>query len=328
MPLIQREEIRDQLVTRRDRLQGVVRRGHEDATFTRLVEEVDAALARLDAGVYGLCEQCHDSIEADRLAADPLLRLCLDHLSMDEQHALESDLELAARIQRELLPKTDTFDGGWDAAYLYSPARVVSGDYCDQVPGVSGDRFFFIGDVVGKGVAASMLMSQLHAIFRTIVGTGLPAAAMLERASRLFCEGTPSTHYATLVCVHALPGGAIEIANAGHPPALLLRDDGGEVTSVGATGLPLGMFCAQSFELTRLDLRAGDMLVLYTDGLFEARDAAGEEFGLERLHALIGGCRRWSPRELVDRCMQDVMAFQRGAGRFDDATMMAIRWQG
>ncbi len=327
MPLIEREPVRDQLLARRDRLQDVVRGGREDARLTKLVEEVDAALARLDAGVYGLCEACHDTIEADRLAADPLVRFCLDHLSMDEQRALEGDLELAARIQRELLPRTDAVNGGWDVAYLYSPARVVSGDYCDQVGGPSGDRFFFVGDVTGKGVAASMLMSQLHAIFRTIVGTGLPVGAMLERANRLFCEGTPSTHYATLVCVHALTGGAVEIANGGHPPVLLLREDG-NVTSVGATGLPLGMFCAQSFELARVNMQPGDMLVLYTDGLFEARDVKGDDYGLERLHALIARCRNRSPRKLVEECVQEVMDFQRGAGQSDDVTMMAIRWNG
>ena len=113
------------------------------------------------------------AIEADRLLCNPLLRFCLDHLSQDEQRALERDLTLAAGIQRTLLPRADWAIDGWQARYHYQPANLVSGDYCDLIES-DGSFLFLLGDVAGKGVAASMLMSNLHGTFRTLAGQHLP----------------------------------------------------------------------------------------------------------------------------------------------------------
>ncbi len=325
MPAIGSERIRAQLVERRQRLAAVATRAAADADFARLVMEVDQALARLDVGAFGICEVCHDTIEEDQLLANPLTRVCFDHLSAPEQRALEADLELAARIQRELLPRAEA-DGGWDAAYEYVPARVVSGDYCDFFASPPGDRYFILGDVSGKGVGASLMVSHLHAVFRTLVHADLPLATMLERASRLFCESSLPGHFATLASVRASADGTVEIANAGHPPVLLLRDS--TCRCIAATGLPLGLFCSQAFESTRIALEPGDVLVLYSDGMFEARDVTGEEYGLERLQAHVGALGAQAPREIVTAVMHDVLAFQRGTARFDDATVLAVRWNG
>src|SRR5260370_8803793 len=110
--------------------------------------------------------------------ADPLVRFCLDHLTNAEQRALESDLSLAARNQRALLPKAGLAPDGWDARYHYQPAGMVSGDYCDLFE-TDGGLLFMLGDVSGKGVAASRLMSHLHPPFRTLAPTGLPLVRLL-----------------------------------------------------------------------------------------------------------------------------------------------------
>src|SRR5262245_35766196 len=109
--------VRDQLVERRRALQDAADTVPGQADAVRLAAEVDAALERMDEGTFGICETCHESIEADRLLADPLIRFCIDHLTEPEQRALEQDLELASRIQRELLPKADVRVDGWDIAY-------------------------------------------------------------------------------------------------------------------------------------------------------------------------------------------------------------------
>src|SRR5438552_692848 len=109
----------------------------------------------MDAGSFGICEHSHESIETDRLIADPLMRFCLDHLNGQQRNALEQDLQLAAQIQRGLLPRPDLFRDGWQVSYHYEPAGVVSGDYCDVVEAGDGDIYFMLGDVSGKGVAAS-----------------------------------------------------------------------------------------------------------------------------------------------------------------------------
>ncbi len=312
---------RDQLLDRRRRLESAAA-APGAADVARLLKEVDEALHRIDVGVFGLCETCHEPVEADRLLADPLTRFCLDHLTPVEQRALEQDLELAARIQRGLLPKADARNDGWEVAYHYEPAGPVSGDYCDLIDGRDGALYFAVGDVAGKGVAAAMLMSHLSAMLRTLISVGMPLDALMERASRVFCESTLPSHYATLVCGRAAASGEVEICNAGHPPPLVLGQQG--VTAIDATGLPIGMFCSERFSSRVVHLAPGESLLLYSDGLTEAESAAGVEYGVDRLSALAAAGASLAPRAMVGACVRDLIAF-RGDKASDDLTVMAIR---
>jgi len=190
--------LRTELEQRRERLHEALHSPAADPSLSQLLTAVDTALSRIDHGTFGLCETCHDTIEAERLLADPLVRFCLDHLTSAEQRALESDLSMAARIQRGLLPKPGLAPVGWDVRYHYQPAGMVSGDYCDLFETERG-LLFMLGDVSGKGVAASMLMSHLHATFRSLAEAGLQLDRMVEDANRIFCESTLAGQFATLV---------------------------------------------------------------------------------------------------------------------------------
>src|SRR3989304_2688186 len=172
----------------------------------------------MELPTYGLCEVCEDPIETDRLIADPLTRLCLGDLTPPEQRALEDDLELAARIQTGLLPEPSQKIDGWEIAYHYEPAGLVSGDYCDLIRNEDQNLHFVLGDVSGKGGAACMMMAPLRARFRTLVSIRLPLEQMLERASRVFCESTLPTHYATLICGKASRNGQVVLSNTGRTP--------------------------------------------------------------------------------------------------------------
>src|SRR5262249_23443005 len=125
--------VRDQLLDRHRKLETALVKFSESGRLRQLMQEVDAALERLDNNTYGLCEVCHDPVESERLMADPLARFCLDHLSPREQQMFERDLETAAQIQAELLPKPDFAFGAWRIARHYEAAGPVSGDYCDLV---------------------------------------------------------------------------------------------------------------------------------------------------------------------------------------------------
>src|SRR5205823_9198791 len=127
---------------------------------------------------------------------------------------LEKDLDRAWVIQGELLPKLNLRFNGWEVSYHYEPAGPVSGDYCDLVSTDSGDLYFLIGDVAGKGVAASLLMSRLQAIFRSLITTQLPVNELVERANHFFADTTMRPYYATLVCGKASADGQVEICNA------------------------------------------------------------------------------------------------------------------
>ncbi len=317
--------LRTQLEERRQRLQTALNSSAANTPLAQLLLEVDAALERMESGTYGLCEECHEAIEKDRLIADPLTCYCLDHLTSAQQRALEEDLELAARIQRALLPQRNLRHAGWLVHHHYEPAGPVSGDYCDVIRSANGDEelFFLLGDVSGKGVAASMLMSHLHAMFRSLTSVGLPLEQLLERANRVFCESTMAGHYATLVCGRASRSGEVEISNAGHLPSLLIHK--GDVTRIEATGLPLGMFSSGNYPVKKTRLEPGDTLFLHTDGLSETRDHSGAEYGLARLTRFVGGCHGLSPEALTASCLKDLKAFSSGTPRADDLTVMVIR---
>jgi len=314
--------LRTELEQRRERLHTALHSPAADASLSQLLTAVDTALSRIDQGTFGLCETCHDPIEAERLLADPLTRFCLDHLTSAEQRALESDLSLAARIQRALLPKPGLTPVGWDVRYHYQPAGMVSGDYCDLLE-TEGGFLFMLGDVSGKGVAASMLMSHLHATFRSLAEAALPLDRMVEDANRIFCESTFAGQFATLVVGRAAHDGAVEFVSAGHLPVLHIHGDG--ATPKDSTGVPLGMFCNTRFPVHRLTLAHQDSLLLYTDGLTEARNRAGAEYGLPRIRTLAAQHRGMEPAGLISECLEDLLSFREGSKQTDDLTLLAIR---
>ncbi len=327
MPAVTDSYIREQLEKRRERLTIAIASTPVAAPamrFRDLLAEVDSAIERMDAGTYGICEVCNDTVERDRLIEDPLVRFCLDHLSGEERRALEGDLELAATIQRGLLPPSGVRSQDWQIGYEYKPATLVSGDYCDIIE-PDGDQglIFLVGDVSGKGVAAALLMSYLRAVFRSLLSSGHSIDNLLEAANRLFCESTMAGQFATLICGRAGRGGEVEIVSAGHCPALIISGQG--IRQVGATGLPLGMFATSCYTLERTSLESGDSLLIYTDGISEARDANGDDYGIEGISRLAHEWRGRMPREFAANCLKEVQDFSCGAPQADDQTVMVVR---
>jgi phosphoserine phosphatase RsbU/P len=327
MPEVTDPYLREQLEKRRQELRRVIASPAAEtapAALAQLLREVDSALERMDQGIYGKCEACQDTIEKDRLIRDPLVRLCLDHLTGDEQRALEGDLELASRIQRGLLPQNELKVRGWQIHYEYKPSGLVSGDYCDLiVPSRrDGKLIFLLGDVAGKGVAASLLMTHLHAMFRTLAAIEIDLRQLLDTGNRIFCESTIAGQYATLICGRAGDFGELEIAGAGHLPALLVRRNG--VEQLGSTGVPLGMFSTARYAVCRARLDPGDSLLLYTDGISEAAEPGGGEYGLERLALVAAEQYGRPPRDFLDACLADLESFRSGARQGDDQTLMLI----
>jgi sigma-B regulation protein RsbU (phosphoserine phosphatase) len=317
--------LRSELERRYQRLQSALQSPSADTSLRSLLGEVDAALALMDAGTYGICKECHDPIEKDRLLSDPLVQVCLDHLTREDQRALENDLTLAARIQQALLPPADFATAGWQVRYHYAPASMVSGDYCDLLE-LNGGLLFLLGDVSGKGVAASMLMSHLHATFRSLADANLSLDRMVEAANRIFCESTMAGQFVTLVVGRASRDGSVEFVSAGHLPLLHLGTVGSvEPCAQGATGVPLGMFATARFPVARLTLAPGEALLIYTDGLTEARNSAGEEYGLHRVKTVAGRRRTAAPGSLISECLLDLRDFTAGAKQIDDLTLLAIQ---
>jgi phosphoserine phosphatase RsbU/P len=313
--------LRHQLEHRREVL-GEALAKTQGAQLMHLLHEVDAALDRLEGGSYGICEMCRESVEDHQLLANPLVRFCLDHLGQKEQEALEKDLELAAQIQMRLLPKRDFRCDGWHVAYYYKPLGVVSGDYCDLVSGPEEQLYFMVGDVAGKGVAGSMLMANLNAIFRALIPLGLPLAELMEKANRIFTGSTLPTQFATLICGRAMSGGGLELCSAGHVPALVIC--GAAVQHVESHGLPIGLFAEQRFTTSGFELAPGSSLVLFSDGISEAR-IEDEDYGYERIAEAVVRGAGLAPGEIVANCVSDLELFLGSAPVFDDQTLMVVQ---
>jgi sigma-B regulation protein RsbU (phosphoserine phosphatase) len=313
--------VREQLLAGRARLAEVLAGGERDHV-NRLLDQVDQALQRIENGTFGICEECHTEIGEDWLREDPLTTVCLEHMTPKQQRMLEYDLELAAQIQKGLLPPAELVIPGWEIACHYVPAGVVSGDYCDVVR-ENGHLYFILADVSGKGVAAAMLAANLRAVFRSLVPLGLGVDDFIVRANRLFRESALPSQYATAVFGRSSTHGELELVNVGHLPGLLAGAH--EVSRFESTCSPLGLFSDDKVCVTRGQMAPGDTLVLYTDGVSECTNERDEEYGVDAVLSLIGQQAR-SPKKLVAALKQNLAAFRGAAPRADDETLVAIQY--
>jgi len=313
--------VQDELFARLQKLRNVSLENGRAADLGRFLEEVDTALAKFEQGTYGICEECHESMNVETMLADPLARICLDELTGKQKSALEDDLQFAAQIQRGLLPERNISHGGWRVDYVYEPAQLISGDYCDVIVD-DGNLYFLLGDVSGKGMAASLLMSNLHAIFHSLVPLKLELPELMTRANRLLLKSSLANQFATLIVGRASKDGEIETVNAGHLPPLLIK---GEVKSeLNHAGLPLGMFCEAEFTSQKVKLDAGDSLLLFTDGVTETLNGDGVEFGTSGINTAVDGTSFSAPADLIARCADDIAKYRGSADRHDDLTMLAL----
>lgn len=313
---------RKQLVERRERLEDSAKNLTEPVKIYRLLQQIDRTLERIDKGSFGICEVCHDHIEPERLGFDPLITVCLDHMNNEQQRALEQDLELAGRVQRGLLPKNSINVDGWQFSYRYLPAGIVSGDFCDFIQGDDNSFFLVIGDVSGKGISASLMMSQLHALIRSFLTFGLPLPEIVKRTNRLFCESILSNNYATMVFAKGSHDGFVEFCIAGHNPPVLLKENG--FTKIKATGIPVGLFCGSEYEAVSYKLEPGNSVLIYTDGLTESF-SAGEEFGEHRLIESFLNSGDGIPDLILDRLFSQHSSFMKTSKPSDDVTAAVLK---
>lgn len=313
----------ERLQTRRAHLAGLAK-ARDDHRWVDLMRKVDAAIGAIEVGTWGHCAVCHDLISDANLAEDPLMTVCLSCLSEADRRALERDLQSAGKVQRTLLPPAHLTRDGWEVAHHWEPRGLVSGDHVDLIPPYApgAPAHLMLGDVSGKGVAASLLQAHLHALFRALVPGGQTLPDLLQRANELFAEATSSVSYATLAALRLGCDGRFSLANAGHPRPLLA--DGRGVRPIEGGGLPLGLFCDSAYTERELRLLPGQTLLLYTDGWTES--AKGDlEFGIGRAAAVLRRSARLPLPELLAACRAELTAFLGDAPRIDDLTLVAVR---
>jgi len=240
-----------------------------------------------------------------------------------QQERIGSELRIATNIQKEMLPHS--FALARDDIDIFgslTPAREVGGDLYDFF--VRDEKLFFcIGDVSGKGVPSAIVMAVIHTMFRMATAHENNPSKIMQTINETACEGNESNMFVTMfIGVLDLPTGHLRYCNAGHDRPVVV---GGEILAEKAN-IPVGLFADYKYVMEETTLADGAMLFLYTDGLTEAKNLERQQFGLNRVMAMLTDCPQ-NAAQLVERMKQEVQSFCRGAEQSDDLTLLAIRYE-
>ena len=241
-----------------------------------------------------------------------------------EKGRIERELQVAREVQTSLLPRHTPQVEGWEFAAFWQPAREVAGDFYDFIPGAR--LGLVIADVSDKGMPAALFMALSRSIVRASMAQALSPADGITQANRLICADATNGMFVTLFYAQLDPAtGELAYVNAGHNPPLLLRAESHELIELRRTGMVLGIDEATRYHQRTMRLQAGDLVLLYTDGVTDALDAQGQEFGLERLRRIMLDHRNASAAELAATLDGDVTEFSGAAARFDDITVVVAK---
>ena len=244
--------------------------------------------------------------------------------AMVDKDRIDTDLALAREVMADLLPHVTPALPGFDIAGAHQSSLAVGGDYYEFIP-LEDDRWaIVVADVVGKGVAAALLVSAIRASISAMAGHELAARAIMRRANRFFHESVEEGRYVTLFyAVLDVPHRRMIYVNAGHVPPILMRANG-EVDLLEEGGVPIGMFESPRYFEGHAALESGDLLALYTDGIVEAMDENDHEFGHDRLIQQLRDVQDSSATEICSTLMRAVRHFGAPTGQ-DDRTILIIR---
>jgi len=261
------------------------------------------------------------------MAAAALLLLLLS-LELADKVTMKRDLEIAREIQSWLVPSRPPEVPGTDIAFATRPQNSVAGDYFDAFfPGKKREKLLLvIADVAGKSVPAALLMATLQASLRTIAGDGTPLADLVDGVNRYASAHSLDGRRFTTAVIgeYDLASGRLTYVNAGHNPPIVRRSDG-RLEKLEAGGLPFGIEADTTFEISTVQFAPGDTLVLYTDGVVEAFNASGEEYGNERWLAAIRNLPDVNADKTLQILMSGVDHFVGATHQSDDITCLIFR---
>lgn len=252
------------------------------------------------------------------------------YLEASEKKRLDHDLEIARDIQSILLPASAPVFPGFDISGVNVPARHVSGDYFDYLRVDENRLGVVVADVSGKGVPASLIMAICRSVLRTEARGNVSAAEVLRRVNaELYPDIKEDMFISMAYLILDATTGRVTMARAGHDAPLLYRAADASVEKLSPKGMALGIDSGEVFNRVIVDfefgLENGDCLLLYTDGTTEALDAAGMEFGLDRMVNALCAAAPYKARDVVSRLTEDLRTFVGDYPKHDDVTLIAIR---
>jgi len=243
-----------------------------------------------------------------------------------EKARIDRDLRLAADIQRALLPAPTCRRAFFEIAATASPSRTVGGDFFDYLDLDDGSVGFTLGDVAGKGPSAALLAVAALNNFAALAPVCSDPAELMSRVNSALLRRAVEARFATMVYALVAPDGALRYCNAGQDPPIVVGRDGDEWLETG--GSVLGLFPDVPYDGGALRLRPGDLVILYSDGITEARNVAGEEFSRERLLDVACRCRGTDAQTARDQILSEVRRFSAGTVQYDDITVLVFRYAG
>jgi phosphoserine phosphatase RsbU/P len=242
-----------------------------------------------------------------------------------ERERLEREQQVASEIQQRFLPATAPVVAGYELQGISFPCYEIGGDYYDFIQRDDGRLVVALGDVSGKGTAAALLMSSLHAAIHAQADIHNSLAKTIGAVNRYLVESIPANRFVTLFYAELDPkDGALAFLNAGHNPPLIVHA-GGTMEQLAAGGLPLGIMSNADFREGRTQLHYGDVLVIYSDGVSEACNPAGEEFGPTRLYEVVARNMDASAGGIRDRIESALTKFCQGTPAADDITLVICK---
>jgi len=246
-------------------------------------------------------------------------------LELKDKLLAKDEIAIAREVQLALLPSEAPRLAGWSFWFTTRPANDVGGDLIDTLERGEGRLGIALGDVAGKGLGAALLMAKLQATLRAVAPECVDLGVLGGRLNVILQRDGLANRFATLFyCEIECDRGGIRFVNAGHNPPFLLK--GGRITILPAASIPLGILAGSAYAEERVDLAAGETLLVYSDGVTEARNAAGEEYGEERLRAVFVRCAGLPAAEAGERILREVDAFIGGTRPHDDLSLfVAVR---
>jgi len=244
-----------------------------------------------------------------------------------QQERLERELQLAMEIQQRFQPTAPPVVPGYEFQGISFPCYEIGGDYYDFIKRDDGRLVIALGDVSGKGTAAALLMSSLHASIHAQTGSHDSLVETISAVNRYLAENIPSNRFVTLFYAELDPeSGALSFLNAGHNPPLIVHA-AGTVEQLASGGLPLGIKANADYREGRTTLQPGDVLVIYSDGVTEAASPSGEEFGPTRLYEVVSRNVESSAAGIRDRIESALTKFSQGTQAADDITLVIAKRQ-
>ena len=243
-----------------------------------------------------------------------------------EKARIEHELKIAAEIQRALLPEGGHSGPFFDAAGMSVQARSIGGDFFDMQDNSDGSFGFLCGDVAGKGPAAALLTSKILGIFSAFAAVGDTPEELVDHINKVLTRRAIDARYATLLYGQLQPNGKLKFCNAGHNPPLIYGAAGMRRIETG--GMPVGMFETAPYSGDECELQPGDVFVSYSDGVTEAHNVSGEEFGEARLVTVLERYSRGSAAIILEQIINAVKEFAHGAEQYDDVTALVVKYTG